>query len=256
VPAGFITSTTELAVNFSSRLAGFFISGLLVVSTIYYATGFSALLHPHKLYPLRAGTRYDNSVTTSGVHHFITEQFVPFPVELVFAFFANPQNLPHLMPQRQKTKVEQMRLQAPPQRPLAENPRLRFRSMAAGAGTELDISFSPVPFVPGRIGWQGVIREFEWNSHFIDEQQKGPFKSWRHTHRFRTETHPDPREDHTGCMVTGTVVSDDLEYALPLGPIGIVLNALLFRSRLESLFDYRQQRLAEILPIAAKQAGL
>lgn len=37
---------------------------------------------------------------------FETRQWVPFPVELVFAFFANPSNLPHLMPPRLKTRIE------------------------------------------------------------------------------------------------------------------------------------------------------
>jgi hypothetical protein len=36
--------------------------------------------------------------------HLETQQWVPYPVELVFAFFANPANLPHLMP-RSRTRA-------------------------------------------------------------------------------------------------------------------------------------------------------
>ena len=35
-------------------------------------------------------------------HTFTSEQWLPYPVEPVFAFFANPENLPRLMPKWQK----------------------------------------------------------------------------------------------------------------------------------------------------------
>ena len=54
------------------------------------------------------------------VQRFETDQWVPFPVELVFAFFANPSNLPHLVPAKQKARIEDLRLQPPPPRPVAE----------------------------------------------------------------------------------------------------------------------------------------
>ncbi len=38
-------------------------------------------------------------------HTFQTEQWLPFPVELVFAFFAYPENLPRLMPAWQKARI-------------------------------------------------------------------------------------------------------------------------------------------------------
>jgi ligand-binding SRPBCC domain-containing protein len=225
----------ELWFSCSLKGSGFSVCGLGEISTCllrYWILACSA-----SVLLKRSRTRYDDFVPIKPVFHFRAEQFVPFPVELVFAFFANPQNLPS-------------------QRPLAENPSLRFRSMAAGAGTEMDISFSPIPFVPGRLGWHGIICEFEWNKYFIDEQQKGFFARWRHAHRFRAESRPDPREDHKSCLLAGTVVTDELEYALPLGPFGLLANALFVRRQLEATFACRQQRLAEILPVAARHAGL
>ena len=41
-------------------------------------------------------------------HPFAAEQWLPYPVELVFAFFANPQNLPRLMPAWQKARIEEI----------------------------------------------------------------------------------------------------------------------------------------------------
>jgi ligand-binding SRPBCC domain-containing protein len=175
-----------------------------------------------------------------------TSQWTPFPVELVFAFFANPGNLPHLMPKWRQARVESSRLIAPAPRPVASDPALRFQSPAAGANSEIAISFRPIPGLPFRIGWLGRITEFEWNNYFCDEQLNGPFASWKHCHRIAGES-----EDG----IAGTRVTDEVEYALPLGALGSLGNALLVRRQMEALFAYRQQRLAEILPVAARQAS-
>jgi ligand-binding SRPBCC domain-containing protein len=171
--------------------------------------------------------------------------WTPFPVELVFAFFANPGNLPHLMPKWQQARIESSRLLAPPPRPLAPDPALRYQSPAAGEGSEMAISFRPVSILPFRVAWLARITEFVWNSHFCDEQLKGPFRSWKHRHGILAEIRDG---------VNGTLVSDEVEYSLPAGPIGSVANLLFVRSQMEETFAHRQKRLEEILPVAARQA--
>ena len=175
-----------------------------------------------------------------------TSQWTPFPVELVFAFFANPGNLPHLMPKWQQARVESSRLIAPPPRPVAHDPALRFQSPVAGEGSEMAISFRPIAGIPFRIGWLAQITEFVWNSHFCDEQLKGPFKLWNHCHRIAAES-------RNG--VAGTLITDEVEYTLPLGPLGAIANALFVRGQMNSTFAYRQRQLEQILPIAARQAS-
>lgn len=174
-----------------------------------------------------------------------TSQWTAFPVELVFAFFANPGNLPHLMPRWQQARIESSRVLAPPPRPLAANPALRYESPAGGEGSEMVISFRPIPSLPFRVRWLARITEFVWNSHFCDEQLKGPFRSWKHRHEI-------VREVRDG--VNGTLISDDVEYSLPGGPLGSLVNAVLIRRQMEATFLYRQQRIEEILPVAARQA--
>ncbi|HST51509.1 MAG TPA: SRPBCC family protein [Pyrinomonadaceae bacterium] len=51
---------------------------------------------------------------------------------------------------------------------------------------------------------------------FTDEMQRGPFKRWRHTHRF------EPIGD-------GTLVSDYVEFASPFGPVGYAFDALFLK---------------------------
>jgi ligand-binding SRPBCC domain-containing protein len=175
---------------------------------------------------------------------FIAEQWVPYPVELVFAFFANPTNLPHLMPPKLSTQIEDARIQPPPPRPVHPDAARRFQSVAAGVGSEILISFFPIPWVPRRISWMARITEFAWYSHFCDEQVRGPFASFHHRHGITAETRDG---------VEGTLVSDQVRFALPYGVLGRA-GGVFVRRNLKKSFAYRQTRLPEILAAAAKQA--
>ena len=192
----------------------------------------------------RLPAEFGGITINSMTQRFETRQWVPFPVELVFAFFANPSNLPHLMPPRLKTRIEDARVQPPPARPVAQNPARRYRSVAAGEGSEILVSFYPIRWVPRRISWMTRITEFAWNSHFQDEQIRGPFTAFRHRHGIQAEFRDG---------VEGTLVTDEIEYALPYGFIGRLGGALV-RRRLERAFAHRQKRLPEILTAAARQA--
>jgi ligand-binding SRPBCC domain-containing protein len=166
-------------------------------------------------------------------------------VELVFAFFANPANLPHLLPAWQRARIESSRVVAPPPRPFAAEPALRFQSPAAGTGSELILSFRPIRGLPLRAQWLARITEFTWMSHFTDEQITGPFAYWHHRHGVVRE----PREG-----VDGTLVTDDVEYELPVGRLGELVHGSFVRPHLEDLFSYRKKRLEEILPRVAAQS--
>ncbi len=176
---------------------------------------------------------------------FATSQWVPFPVELVFAFFANPTNLPYLTPFRLRMRIEDARVVPAQVRPVAADQERRFKSVAAGVGSEILISFYPIPWVPKRLSWMARITEFEWNSHFCDEQMRGPFATFHHRHGIEPETRDG---------VEGTLVSDTVDYSLPFGALG-TLGGFFVRRALASQFKYRQRRLPEILASAAKQAA-
>jgi ligand-binding SRPBCC domain-containing protein len=184
------------------------------------------------------------------MHTFNASQWVPYPVELVFAFFANPANLPHLTPKWQRARLESSRILPPPPRPLALSQAHRFQSTAAGAGSELLISMRLMPGLPLRVSWLVKISDFTWNDHFQDELIKGPFALWRHTHRIVREE----QNGSDGTIVEGTRITDQLEYELPFGPLGSVAHAIFVQRQIESTFAFRQRRLLDILPVAARQA--
>jgi ligand-binding SRPBCC domain-containing protein len=178
------------------------------------------------------------------IERFESRQWTAFPVELVFAFFANPSNLPHLMPPGLKMRVEDARIAPPPPRPVADNPERRFQSLAAGVGSEILISFYPFRWFPRRASWTARVTEFVWNSHFVDEQAKGLFTQFRHRHGIQAET----RE-----RIEGTLVSDEIEFALPYRFLGQIGDRMV-RRQLERWFAHRREVLPKVLEAATRQA--
>jgi len=163
-----------------------------------------------------------------------TEQWLPYSVEEMFDFFAEPQNLPSLMPAWQKARVEKTAIVPPPHRPAGSKPL----NAAAGIGSRLTLSFRPFPFSPVRVRWEAEITEFSWNIQFCDRQVRGPFSYWYHCHRVR----PVIRQD-----VAVTVVTDHVEYDLPMGVLGALAHRIFLRRQIEQAFAYRHAQLATIL---------
>jgi len=161
------------------------------------------------------------------------EDWVPFPLAHVFAFFSNPQNLPRLMPATTQTRIDELHLVSP-----AASPDSIPSAPAAGVGTMIVTSFRPFPFLALRARWIARITEFEWNHHFADVQQRGPFKRWNHRHEFLL----DSREG-----VSGTLVCDVVEYEVGFGPLGALANALFIERQMRRTFAQRQRKLPGLL---------
>jgi ligand-binding SRPBCC domain-containing protein len=172
-----------------------------------------------------------------------SEQWLPYPVEQVFAFFANPENLPHLMPPWQSARIEQATFAPPPPRPVAADPALRLKTIAAGIGTRITISFRPFPFSPVRLPWEAEITEFLWNHHFSDLQLRGPFAYWTHCHSVR----PQLRANESGIPTNGTLLRDDVEYEMPLAKLGELAQRTVIRTQIRNTFTYRRRRTRELL---------
>jgi ligand-binding SRPBCC domain-containing protein len=156
--------------------------------------------------------------------HLEFEQWVPFPLDQVFAFFSNPENLPRIMPAGMATRLETLNRISPPN---------VVSEKAAGVGSTIVTSFRVVPFLPVRAQWVSRITEFEDNSYFADVQDKGPFKNWQHRHEFRSEVR---------TAVTGTLCRDIIDYDPGFGPLGAIGDALFIRRQMTGTFAQRQKR--------------
>jgi ligand-binding SRPBCC domain-containing protein len=172
--------------------------------------------------------------------HFQAEQQIPYPLETVFAFFADPANLPRLMPDWQRARIDSATYVPPP---LPPAPFAGSERITAGTGTRLTITIRPVPFSPVRVRWDAQIEDFRWLEGFCDVQLRGPFRYWRHCHRLQ-------------AVDGGTLLRDAVEYELPLGPLSPVADAIFVRHQLAATFRFRQRRTLELLARSRGQGSV
>ena len=167
---------------------------------------------------------------------FETEQWIGVPIERVFLFFANPQNLPRIMPPATGTRLLRVTLKPPPNN--APPTTVTDETPLAGVGSEIVTSFRVAPFLPFRARWIALITEFEWNDHFADTQVKGPFKRFVHRHQLSSEM-------RNGVM--GTRVRDVIEYEVGFGWFGRLAEEWFVKAQLQKTFRYRQQALEKLI---------
>ena len=165
------------------------------------------------------------------------EHWVPVGIENVFLFFADPSNLPRIMPPATRTELAALRLKPPPTVP-AGQPAIANLNSLAGVHSEIATSFRPLASLPFRAQWVALITEFQWNHHFADVQKKGPFERFEHRHEFDEEMRQGTR---------GTTVRDVIEYDPGFGALGRLVGRLFIAPSLKQTFEYRQMMLENLL---------
>jgi ligand-binding SRPBCC domain-containing protein len=167
---------------------------------------------------------------------FHSEQWVPAPLDRVFAFFADPHNLPRIMPPALGTRLVKLNL-VPPRFLIGKVPPRSLRM--AGAGTEMTVAFRVIPYFPMHERWVVHISDFALNQYFHDVQKQGPFRRWEHTHTFA---------DMVQGGREGTLIHDEVEYEVGFGLVGRALEAALFQRVFHATFEYRKRALKRIFP--------
>lgn len=140
-------------------------------------------------------------------------QFIPKKPDEVFSFFKKPENLEQLTPKSLGFKI------------LTPSPI----EMKEGAVIDYTINLLGMP-----VRWTTLITDYKPNESFQDVQIRGPYSYWHHTHRFK-------------AVNGGTEMTDEVIYALPLGPIGNLAHTLFVKSNLQQIFDYRHKTISENL---------
>ena len=140
---------------------------------------------------------------------FKSQRTVEQPVTEVFEFFSNAHNLAVITPPRLNLEI------------LTPAPIEMF------VGTRIDyrLKLHGIP-----IRWQSEITEWNPPYAFADEQRRGPYRLWRHTHTF------DETEE-------GVVVGDSVEYAVWGNSL---IDKFFVRPDIEKIFAYRSEQLDEI----------
>lgn len=155
------------------------------------------------LQPLSDGSREDV---------FLAEQFLPLPKEIVFNFFSKAENLEKITPE-----ILQFRIQSISTKEIQNGTLIDYRLKIHG--------------IPAK--WKTEIEKWNPPFHFIDNQLKGPYKLWHHTHEF---------EDFAG----GTLMKDKVRFRLPFGFLGWLGGFHFVKSDVTKIFEYRRQAVAQI----------
>ena len=143
---------------------------------------------------------------------FRRETIVAAPRQDVFAFFSDPRNLARITPPSLGFEIV----------------RMPDRALRAGDRIDYVIRLLGIP-----VRWRTVITVWEPEHRFVDEQERGPYKYWRHEHVLTD----------TG---SGTLMVDQVEYRVPLGVIGAVVAGWWVRRNVRAIFEYRASGIARI----------
>lgn len=146
------------------------------------------------------------------VYCLIRTQTLPIPVDVAWAFFANPASVGQITPDWVRLRDESYELS---------------RAIYPGLLKVYQLQ----PFGLLKFRWVSEITHVEPMAYFVESQKLGPFAFWQHKHFIEP-------------VSNGVEVREVVHYALP-GGLGGALAALLVRSQLERLWDYREQMLEE-----------
>jgi ligand-binding SRPBCC domain-containing protein len=152
---------------------------------------------------------------------FVREQLVRRPRAQVFEFFSRPENLARVTPPRLGFTIL-----TPSPVPMREGSVIDYRIRVHG--------------LPLR--WRTLITAYDPPTRFVDEQARGPYALWHHTHEFLE-------------VPEGTLVRDTVRYRLPLGPLGRLVAGRLVAADLEDIFRFRRKAVEQAFAEFAAQGG-
>ena len=151
-----------------------------------------------------------------------TKQYINKPLEVVFEFFSKPENLEMITPASLSFNI------------LTPTPI----KMGKGSLIDYTIRLFGIP-----IHWRTLISDYEPPFRFVDQQIKGPYTFWHHTHTFQS-------------VDGGVEIIDKVKYSLPMGWLGTLVHSIWVRKDLEKIFEYRKtviQDYFEIINISTEK---
>jgi len=140
-----------------------------------------------------------------------TEITLPVPLEDVFQFFSQSENLQTLTPPWLDFKI---------------NTRLPIE-MKTGTLIDYQLRLYKIP-----IRWKTEITEWNPPYKFADTQLKGPYKKWVHEHIFV--------EKDGVCLII-----DKVNYQVPGWILSPLINHLFVKRDIKRIFDFRHKKILQ-----------
>ena len=141
-------------------------------------------------------------------------QHLPISLDEAWAFFSRPENLNELTPKDMSFEI------------LTD---IKGKPMYQGMLTRYKI----VPMNKLKMnGWTETTHSRD-RKDFNDEKRLGTYDLWHH-------------ENHLQAVDGGTLMRDELDYAIPYGPIGQLANAIFVGNKVEVIFEFRNQAIEQL----------
>tara|TARA_B100000683_G_C12367420_1_gene505699 strand:+ start:158 stop:622 length:465 start_codon:yes stop_codon:yes gene_type:complete len=142
------------------------------------------------------------------------EQILKSDLETIWNFVSSPKNLPRITPTYMNFNITSKDLKD---------------DMYPG----MLISYTVTPVLGIPMSWLTEITHVSDKKYFVDEQRYGPYAMWHHQHFI------EPHKD-------GILMTDIVTYKMPLGILGRIAHWLFVKRQLNSIFNYRFQKMEEI----------
>jgi len=143
------------------------------------------------------------------------EQLLPGRPEEVFPFFADARNLEAITP-----PILRFEVVTPGAIDLRVGALIQYRLTLRGIG----------------VNWLTSIQAWDPPHRFVDQQVRGPYALWHHTHDFAPT--PDGND---------TIMRDTVRYAVGFGPFGALAARAFVHRDVQSIFDFRRKAVVAAL---------
>jgi ligand-binding SRPBCC domain-containing protein len=147
-------------------------------------------------------------------HSIKTVQKIPVSLEKAWDFFSNPANLQAITPDNMGFTVIS-----------------KHHGDTMYAGQIIEYTVKPMLGIP--LYWMTEITQVKDKHYFIDEQRFGPYSLWHHQHHFK-------------AIEGGVEMTDIVHYKNPLGFMGRLANSIFVKKKLDTIFNYRYQKVEEL----------
>ncbi|MCF2446478.1 SRPBCC family protein [Dyadobacter sp. CY345] len=143
---------------------------------------------------------------------YFTQQ-LPITLDEAWLFFSNPANLKEITPAHMDFVVTS-----------------KHHGEKMYPGQIIRYIVKPVLGIPMK--WCTEITHVVDRKYFIDEQRFGPYAFWHHQHHFAE-------------VDGGVIMTDILNYKVPLGFLGDIVDAVFINNEVKGIFEYRKKVLIE-----------
>jgi ligand-binding SRPBCC domain-containing protein len=140
-------------------------------------------------------------------------QNIPSDINTIWDFISTPKNLKLITPEHMGFNI------------ISD---LDSEEMYAGQ----IIAYRVSPFKGINTDWVTEITHVKPKEYFVDEQRFGPYNLWHHKHFIKP-------------IKNGVEMTDIIDYKIPMGFLGDIMNALVVRKKLNQIFEYRFKKMEE-----------